>query len=358
MERGIVKSIKRLENKPEFVYNLEIEDNHNYFIEGVLLHNSPNVILDEAALIDNDIEAKIFRMLGDRMDNFYCKIGNPFYRNHFLDSFRDPKYFKMNIDYHKGIKEGRLNQDFIEEARKRPHFSVLYENKFPEADAIDDKGWSYLITDEEYERARVKIAEPFGLAYLGQDVARGGGNFNVWVKRTADYATVLGRNNDSDLMSQTGTTIRFAKEHEIDWQAISIDDTGVGGGVSDRLREQGFRINAVKLGEQARDTNKFTNRRAENYWKVKEWLNQGGKLDPDSDWSELLEIKYKTDSSGKLKIMSKDEMRSRGIESPDIADSLALSFDSLWSPHVKRQIDHFDEKMRAKRKRAKYLRMA
>jgi hypothetical protein len=317
-----------------------------------------NVILDEAALIDDDIEAKIFRMLGDQMDNFYCKIGNPFYRNHFLDSHRDPKYFKLNIDYKLGIAEGRLNQEFIDEAQKRPYFSVLYENKFPEADAIDDKGWSYLITDSEYERALVKVESPFGLPYIGQDVARGGGNFNVWVKRTADYATILGKNNDSDLMSQTGTTIRFQKEHNVDWQAITIDDTGVGGGVSDRLREQGFRINACKLGEQARDTNKFSNRRAENYWKVKEWINNGGKLDPDCDWSELLEIKYKTDSAGKLKIMGKDEMRTRGIESPDVADALMLSFDSQWSPHVKRQVDIFSQKMKAKQKQNTYVRMA
>lgn len=317
-----------------------------------------NVILDEASLIDNDIEAKIFRMLGDKMDNFYLKIGNPFYRNHFLDSYRDPKYFKLNIDYKKGIEEGRLNAEFIEEARKRPYFSVLYENKFPEADSIDDKGWSYLITDLEYERALVKIEQPFGLAYMGQDVARGGGNFNVWVKRTQDYATILGKNNDNDLMSQTGTTVRFQKEHNIDWQAITIDDTGVGGGVSDRLREQGYRINACKLGEAARDTNKFMNRRAENYWALKEWLNAGGKLNPENDWSELLEIKYKTDSAGKLKIMSKDEMRTRGVESPDVADALMLSFDSQWSPHVKRQVDIFSKKMKAKKSKSTYLKMA
>jgi len=313
------------------------------------------LVLDEAAMIDDDIEAKIFRMLGDKMENFYCKIGNPFYRNHFLDSYRDPKYFKLNIDYKQGIKEGRLNENFIEEAKQRPYFSVLYENKFPEADAIDDRGWSYLITDAEFERALVKVENPFGMVYLGQDVARGGGNFNVWVKRTNNYATILGKNQDGDLMSQTGTTVRFVKEHQIEWPAVSIDDTGVGGGVSDRLREQGFRINAVKLGESARESTKFMNRRAENYWKVKEWLNNGGKLDPASDWSELLEIKYKTDSAGKLKIMSKDEMRTRGIESPDVADALMLSFDSIYTPKIKHYVE---EKSRKKVIKPYALRMA
>jgi hypothetical protein len=79
-----------------------------------------NVILDEAALIDDDIEAKIFRMLGDKMDNFYLKIGNPFRRNHFLKSFRDPKYYKINADASIGLKEGRVTEEFLEEARKKP----------------------------------------------------------------------------------------------------------------------------------------------------------------------------------------------------------------------------------------------
>lgn len=317
--------------------------------EALMGFGAANLILDEASLIEDDIEAKIFRMLGDKMDNFYCKIGNPFYRNHFLDSFRDPKYFKMNVDYHTGLIEGRVNQEFIEEAQKRPFFSVLYENKFPEADSVDDKGWSYLLTDAEFERALHKEENSFGMAYMGHDVARGGGNFNVWVKRTQNYATILAKNSDNDLMSTAGRTVLLAKEHQIEWPAVSIDDTGLGGGVSDRLREQGFRINACKLGEQARDPSRFINRRAENYWKLKEWLNKGGKLDPAHDWSELTEIKYKPDSSGKIKIMSKDEMRTRGIESPDVADALMLSFDSVYNPSVKRQVDDFKRKKKKQR---------
>jgi hypothetical protein len=312
--------------------------------EALMGFGAANVILDEASLIEDDIEAKIFRMLGDKMDNVYVKIGNTFYRNHFLDSFRDPKYFKMNIDYHIGLLEGRVNQEFIDEAQKRPFFSVLYENKFPEADAIDDKGWSYLLTDAEYERALHKEEHSFGMAYMGHDVARGGGNFNVWVKRTQNYATILAKNSDNDLMSTAGHTVLLAKEHQIEWPAVTIDDTGLGGGVSDRLREQGYRINACKLGEVARDSSRFINRRAENYWKLKEWLNKGGKLDPLCDWSELTEIKYKPDSSGKIKIMSKDEMRTRGIESPDVADALMLSFDSVYNPSIKRQLDDYHRK--------------
>ena len=152
---------------------------------------APNVVLDEAALIDDDIEIKIFRMLGGTQDNFYLKIGNPFKRNHFLKDYRDPNFFKLSVDYKIGIEEGRLNQEFVEEAKKKPFFDVLYENRFPEASAIDDKGWSNLITDKEYENALVAkedVAE-FGTKNIGHDVARGGGNFNVWVLKSDNFAT-------------------------------------------------------------------------------------------------------------------------------------------------------------------------
>ena len=84
MEKGIVTKVKKLDKTPEFVWNLNVADNHNYYIDGVLVHNSPNIVLDESSLIDDDIYAKIKRMLGGHEDNFIFEIGNPFHRNHFF----------------------------------------------------------------------------------------------------------------------------------------------------------------------------------------------------------------------------------------------------------------------------------
>jgi hypothetical protein len=343
MERGTVKTIKRLESKPEFVYNLEIEDNHNYFIEGVLLHNSPNVILDEAALIEDDVEGKIFRMLGDSIDNFYFKIGNPFKRNHFLKDSQNPNFYKININYGVGIREGRLTQEFIEEAKKKPHFSILYENLFPAANAIDDSGYSFLINDLEYEKALDLILPEayFGIKMLGVDVAGGGENYTVWVMRCGNYAKVLGKNKDPNTMSTVGQTIRLARENKIDMQNVFIDDTGIGHGVFDRLREQQFYVHSVTLGEHSSEKEKYANRRAENYWKMKEWINTGGKLCLTDDWEDIKNIKYKADSAGKLQIMPKLEMLTYGWESPDTIDALMLTFHS--NPYVNEEEGEYKE---------------
>lgn len=98
-------------------------------------------------------------MLGDNSaDNFLVKIGNPFKRNHFLKSYQSDRYYKIEIDYLRGMQEGRLTEDFIEEMREQPNFDIFYECKFPAADAIDDKGWVPLLTEDDVRRAFVTEA--------------------------------------------------------------------------------------------------------------------------------------------------------------------------------------------------------
>lgn len=62
---------------------------------------------------------------------------------------------------------------------------------------------------------------------------------------------------------------------------------------------------------------------------MKEWIKKGGKLcncHRDEWIAQLTKVKYKPDSKGRLRIMSKDEMRTQGIDSPDVADAGMLTF--------------------------------
>lgn len=293
-------------------------------IEAAMGEGAEITILDEACLIPDEIEATVFRMIAGKKDGFYCKIGNPFRRNHFLKSWLDPKYDKVFIDYNQGLKEGRYTQEFIEEARGKSLFGVLFECKFPSAEAIDDKGYSFLITEKDL---RIGLTEPFGEVRLGVDVAESGGDWNAITIRWANIAKSVLKYQSSDTMDLVGRIIQLAKEYSVLDRNIFIDSIGVGKGVVDRLREQQWNINAVKFSESASDEAQFINLRAECYWNLKKWIHDGGILEENSDWIKLLEIKYKVkDSSGKLMIMPKDEMRKLGIDSPDVPDSLALTF--------------------------------
>lgn len=287
---------------------------------------SSSIILDEAALIDDDIYAKIMRMLGDSKDNFLVKIGNPFRRNHFLKSYQSDFYHKIFIDWRQAIEEGRFTPEFIEEMRGQAFFDIFYEVKFPDADSMDEMGWIPLLTDIELERAFTEMDQPFGNKRLGVDVASGGRNYSVIMLRSNNFAKKLLKNRDPDTMSLTGSVLNLKKELDIDSEDIFIDKVGVGKGAYDRLAEQLREVSGVNAGEEPSDKMRFANLRAEMFWRAREWIIAGGKLEKDDDFYQLTQIKYKVDSYGRLKIMSKEEMLRHGIDSPDFADAFALTF--------------------------------
>lgn len=112
---------------------------------------------------------------------------------------------------------------------------------------------------------------------------------------------------------------------------LAVDDGGVGGGVTDRLREQGVLVQAIENGSRATDEERFTNRRAELWWTVREHLRAGDlALDPKDRRlaADLTNIKYGYDSRGRIKLESKDDVKKRLGRSPDRGDALTLA---VWA---------------------------
>lgn len=295
---------------------------------------APNVVMDEAALISDEADAKTMRMVGGFTgtgDDFVVKIGNPFTRGHFLKAYEDPAYFKINVDYERGIKEGRLTEGFIKEMEKKPYYRTLYLNKFPEADDIDARGWTQLLSEDEVESFIATDSEikHIGEKRIGNDVARGGANFTVWNLRSMNYMEVLAKSRQDNLTEIAGQTLFFMNEKNVAPESVFIDDVGVGGGAVDPLYYQQKNVRGVNVGMVALEASRFVNIRAESYWRFREWLKKGGKLcacHRDEWLTQLTKIKYKPDSKGRLRIMSKDEMRGHGIDSPDVADAGMLTF--------------------------------
>lgn len=111
---------------------------------------------------------------------------------------------------------------------------------------------------------------------------------------------------------------------------VCIDCIGIGAGIVDRLKEIGYdMVEGVNVARSANDKDKFRNLRAELWHDMREWLTQELPVQvPDSDelLGDLTSLGYKYDSSARLQIESKDDLRKRGMKSPDTADSLALTF--------------------------------
>jgi hypothetical protein len=289
---------------------------------------APNVVEDESALIVDNEHALVMRMLGDQPENFLVKVGNPWPCEHFEKSFADPEYHKLFIDYEQAVREGRLTIEYVEEMRKQPFFDVLYECKFPKSGLMDSSGWMSLLTKEEIDRSLVDRMVGFGVNKLGVDVAAGGRNYSVIVQRHDNYAHIVHKTQDSDTMKLAEAVINLKKAENILPANISTDD--VGKGVYDILTREIPGVYGVNAGvAPLYDTERFINLRAEMYWKLRDWILKGGKLESSEDWYQLTKIKYKVKlegTKGKMQIMTKEDMLKDGIQSPDVADALAMTF--------------------------------
>lgn len=111
---------------------------------------------------------------------------------------------------------------------------------------------------------------------------------------------------------------------------VYVDCIGIGAGVVDRMREMGYMmVEGVNVARSANEKEKFKNLRAELWNEMREWLMSEADVQiPDSDelHGELCSLGFKYTSSGQLQLESKDDLRARGMPSPDIADALSLTF--------------------------------
>jgi len=293
---------------------------------------APNLIEDESALIPDKLRGKIIRMLGGHKDNFLCKIGNTFTRGHFLRTHDDPKYRNIHIDYKQGIAEGRVTQEFIEEARGECNdpilFDILYNCKFPKEADIDSGNWIILIHEADIRDSMKRTqVEPKGVRRLGVDVSRGGRDSNVWYLRTNNLAKKLKKDKDPDLMSVAKTTMEIMEKEHIRAEDVYIDDVGYGGGVVDRCKDKGFEVNGVSEQSSAENKDKFANMKAEMYSLGAQWIREGGTILDDPDlFYQLSKARYKPNSSGRMLIKPKDLLRREGMDSPDDLDAFMLTF--------------------------------
>ena len=109
-----------------------------------------------------------------------------------------------------------------------------------------------------------------------------------------------------------------------------VDSIGLGSGVVDRLKELGLPVRGINVAESPSMRSQYVNLRAELWFRMKEWLEaRDCKLPKDEQlFSELVAPRYSFTSVGKLKVESKQEMKKRGLPSPDRADAVILTLAS------------------------------
>lgn len=165
----------------------------------------------------------------------------------------------------------------------------------------------------------------------GLDVARFGDDRCALVKRQGNTVVEPSRTwKHRDLMETCGIVMREWLETPDGKKptAINGDVIGIGAGVIDRLRELGLPIYGVNVGEVSSQPDRFMRQRDELWWAAREWfMARDCKIPNDAGLiSDLVGPTYKPLSTGKLQIESKEDMKKRGLKSPDVADAFCLTF--------------------------------
>lgn len=233
------------------------------------------------------------------------------------------------------IDSTRVSKEFVRDIIARYGedsnvYRVRVLGEFPRAD--DDT----VIPLEMIEAAvaRDVTQSPTAQILWGVDVARFGNDSSCLVKRQANVVTEQPRVwRNLDLM-QTASIIKA------EWDAtaedrrpveILVDSIGLGSGVVDRLRELGLPARGINVSESPSTGTTYLNLRAELWFKAKAWLERRDCRIPDDERlrSELSVVRYGFQpGSSKMKIESKDDIRRRGLASPDVADAFVLTFAS------------------------------
>ena len=224
--------------------------------------------------------------------------------------------------------------EFIDEMRDRygensSAFMVRVMGEFPLAD--DDTIIPFHLVEAVQHRDIEESPETPMVWAL--DVARYGGDKTALCKRRGSVVTEMRSWGGLDLMQTVG---RVKAEYdalepfEQDNLEIMIDSIGQGAGCFDRLNELGVPVRAINVSESPSMKETYLNLRAELWFKTKAWLeNRSCKIPKNSQLlSELTSLRYTFTSSGKIKAESKQDLKKRGYSSPDLADSLSLTFAS------------------------------
>jgi len=226
-----------------------------------------------------------------------------------------------------------VSDEFVDEMRERygeesNAFRIRVLGEFPLAD--DDTIIPFHLVDAAMNRD-IEIDDERRPVWA-VDPARFGSDRTAFCKRVGSVITEIKSWRGLDLMQTVG---RVMAEYEAlnpssRPSEILVDSIGVGSGVVDRLRELGAPVRGVNVAESPSMGETYNNLRTELWFKTKAWLEDRSCKIPQDDelLADLTGIRYSFTSSGKMAAESKDQMRRRGLRSPDLADAVCLTMAS------------------------------
>jgi hypothetical protein len=261
------------------------------------------------------------RWLMQKVDSRTAKKANRKQIQQWIDDYgEDSDFVRIRVrgEFPRASSTQLIGGDLVEEAKKafRMRFGDTLKVRMREGPGCFER---FDIDDN-----------PLAPKIITLDVARFGGDQSVLGMRQGKTFIALAKWRELDTMQLAARVAEWLNAEQPD--VFIADEVGVGGGVVDVLRNLGHEVEGCNAGVKAIEERKFFNRRAEMWWSTREWLAKGGRIDhEDSELADDLtapEYAY-SDRGEKVQLETKEDMRARGLPSPDTGDCLAMSF---WMP--------------------------
>lgn len=321
------------------------------------LHNRGRrllIVMDEASDIDDAIWAACDgAMLDDDTEKIWLAFSQPRQNSgRFKECFGRFRHnwITKHIDSRaSGISNKQEIADWIRDwGEDSDYIRVKVRGVFPRAGSLQ-----FISTELAEGAARREAAHGIhDPRIMGVDVARQGADQTVICVRIGrDARTVeMIKMRIPDLMQIAARVVEVAHKYKVD--AIFVDEGGLGAGVVDRLNYLRMPVTGIQFGsnpdyalQSANSAAAYADKRAEMWGLMKDWLSGGAIPDDPELIADLTGVEYShvlKDSRDAIRLEKKDDMRKRGLASPDAADALALTFAFPVAPS-----DHRTELSRA-----------
>lgn len=205
------------------------------------------------------------------------------------------------------------DSDFVK-VRVRGLFPNTSDRQFIPSSYVEQARGKHIPPGQYQFSARILTCDP---AWYGDDEIVIGLRQGLAYRQLGIY-----RKNDNDMV-MAGYLAKFEDEHDAD--AVFIDQ-GYGTGIFSAGKVMGRNWILIAFAGESGDRG-YLNKRAEMWGLMKDWLKEGGGIPEDPVLcDEICAPEYIVRLNGKIQLESKDDMKKRGLPSPNRADALALSF--------------------------------
>jgi len=296
------------------------------------LHNEGKIILllfDEASKIHDKVwEVAEGALTDEDTIIIWIVFGNPTRNSgRFRECFRKfrHRWVGRQIDSRTvpGTNKQFLQQLVDDNGEDSDIVKVRVRGQFPSQSAMQ------FISEADVDAARNRHLRPeqynFAPVIIGVDPAWTGDDNLEIVLRQGLYSKSLMTipKNDNDVHI-ANLIVRFEDEYHAD--AVFID-AGYGTGIKSAGDVMGRSWRLIWFSGKAIDPG-FFNKRAEMWGGMKKWLKAGGAIDPQDQglYDDLVGPETVPRLDGKILLESKEDMKERGLPSPNKGDALGLTF--------------------------------